>query len=145
MKNNNFEICARGIIIDGNKILICKAKGNKNFFFPGGHVEWGERADLALKRELKEEIGGTVKKSRFIGTNENLYRQGRKIHHELNSVFEAKLGKKAPKVLEDHLEFRWVALKDLAKIEVYPTAIKSSVLKWIKDKRIFWSSQGFNK
>lgn len=143
--SNNFEICARGIIIQGSKILLCKLKIKKNYFFPGGHVEFGEKADIALARELKEEVGVAVKKIKFIGTNENLYRQGRKLIHELNVVFEITLGKKIPNVLEDHLEFKWADIRQLPKMKVYPTAIKNSVLKWIKNKRVFWSSQGFNK
>jgi 8-oxo-dGTP diphosphatase len=145
MNNKKFEICARGIIIQKGKILICKVKKNKNYFFPGGHVEFEERADAALKRELKEEIGVAVKKSRFIGANENFYRQRGKFLHEINIVFEIDIGKNIPKVLEDHLKFKWVDLKFLPKMKVYPTAVKNSVLKWLKDKKTFWSSQGFKK
>lgn len=144
MKKNNFEICVRAIIVRGNEILTCKVKKNKNYFFPGGHVEWGERADLALKRELKEEIGVSVKKSRFIGTNENFYRQRGRILHEINIILEVSLNNENFQALEDHMEFKWAEIKDLANMEVYPTAIKNAILKWLKDKKIFWSSQGFN-
>ncbi|MEK7598303.1 MAG: NUDIX domain-containing protein [Patescibacteria group bacterium] len=143
--SNSFEICARGIIIRGGKILLCKLKIKRNYFFPGGHVEFRERADSALKRELKEEIGVSVKKSQFIGTNENLYRQRRKILHEINIVFKVTLSKENLEVHEDHLEFKWVDIKDLAKTEVYPTAIRNAVLKWLNDKKPFWISQGFKK
>jgi len=143
MKKNNFEICVRGIVVQKEKILICKLKRNENYFFPGGHVEFGEKADKALARELKEEIGAVVGKFRFIGTNENFYRQRGMILHEINIIFEVALRNKFSKVLEDHMEFRWVTKKDLAKMEVYPIAIRNSVLKWLMDKKIFWTSQGF--
>jgi 8-oxo-dGTP diphosphatase len=145
MKKGNFEICTRGIIVRGNKILICKAKSKSNYFFPGGHVEFGEKADAALARELKEEIGVSVKKAKFAGTNENLYQQGEKLIHELNVVFEVRLGKKIPKVLEDHLKFQWMDLKSLPKMKVYPTSLKNAILDWRKNKKTFWSSQGFKK
>lgn len=32
-----------------------------------------------------------------------------------------------------------------AKEKVLPIALKKSVLKWLKDKKIFWASQIYNK
>jgi 8-oxo-dGTP diphosphatase len=40
----NFHHLARGIIIDGDKVLLARAVGHKNTFLPGGHVEFGESA-----------------------------------------------------------------------------------------------------
>ena len=51
---NQFEICVRAIIRRGNKILVCIGKKSGIYFFPGGHIEYGETAEAALKRELKE-------------------------------------------------------------------------------------------
>ena len=33
---------------------------------PGGHVEYGEPLEVALRREMKEELGISVQKSRFV-------------------------------------------------------------------------------
>lgn len=36
------EILVRAIVQDKEKILVCEKVGKKYFFFPGGHVEFGE-------------------------------------------------------------------------------------------------------
>ena len=50
-----------GVILDSNyKILLSKRKKNKHlpglWEFPGGKIEAGETPEIALKRELKEEL-----------------------------------------------------------------------------------------
>ncbi len=51
----HFEVCVRGVIIRRGKILVCRHKEKKYYFFPGGHIDFGETAEAALLRELKEE------------------------------------------------------------------------------------------
>ena len=72
---NQFEIGARAFIRNRNKILVCVSKKSGIRFFPGGHIEYGETA-AALKRELKEELGVRLKRASFIGTVENIYKEG---------------------------------------------------------------------
>ena len=57
-KNNygSFKLRVAGIIIENNKILLCKAKKFNGFVFPGGHVMLGELSSDSVKRELKEEL-----------------------------------------------------------------------------------------
>ena len=59
---NKFELCVRGIIEKDGKILVCKRKDKDYYFFPGGHIEFGERAKQALIRELNEEYNEIAKK-----------------------------------------------------------------------------------
>ena len=56
-----------GIIIQGGKILMLIGKGHKELWTPGGHLEIGENEEECLKRELKEEIGVNLVKSKFFG------------------------------------------------------------------------------
>ena len=43
-----------------NKILCVKSKGKDKFFIPGGKLENQESNELALKREIKEELSVTL-------------------------------------------------------------------------------------
>jgi ADP-ribose pyrophosphatase YjhB (NUDIX family) len=43
-----FHYVARGIVFVNGKVLLAHQKGADNPFLPGGHIEFGERAELAL-------------------------------------------------------------------------------------------------
>jgi len=58
-----------GIIVRGKKVLLVKRNRDphKNTWgFPAGFVEYGEHPLDALKREVKQETGLTVTKTRFL-------------------------------------------------------------------------------
>jgi len=59
---NELEICVRAVIRKRGKILVCWHKLKKYYFFPGGHLDFGETAESALIRELKEELDIRIKK-----------------------------------------------------------------------------------
>ena len=59
-----------GIITKEAKILLMKRKfppHKGTWTLPGGHVEYGERVEAALKREVLEETGLGVSPKRIIG------------------------------------------------------------------------------
>ena len=59
----HFHLRVRGIIRDGEHILLARAKGKSYSFLPGGHHEMEETIAQTLVRELREELGvdATVK------------------------------------------------------------------------------------
>lgn len=70
MKLRRTTLAVVGIVKDGKKVLLTKRnkllpEGGK-WCLPGGHVKYMERAEEGMKRELKEEIGNTVEKSKFL-------------------------------------------------------------------------------
>jgi len=137
----NIEFIARGFIVKNNKMLLCKRKDRDYYFFPGGHVEFGEFAKDALIREIKEEIGAEVINCDFIGIAENVFKDNDKQLHEVNFVFQTEISETKADALEDHLEFRWINTDEISKTEVLPTSLKEKFFEWNKDKKIFWSSQ----
>lgn len=137
----NIETIARAVIINKGKILMCQAKGRSWYYFPGGHVEFGEAADDALAREMKEELGAKIDDIRFIGFVENVFNQDKKDHHEMNLVFQAKIDGLPKTSLEDHIEFHWIDVNSLDKENILPISLKKMVLRWIKDKKIFWATE----
>ena len=142
---DNFEVCVRAIIRHDNKILVCKSKEKKYYFFPGGHINFGEGAKEALLRELKEELNISIRKTSFIGVIENIYIEEGQRHHEINLVFDIEARKVNEQSKEDHIDFFLIDIKSFSRQEVLPIALKKALLKWLKDKKPFWASQIYHK
>ena len=134
---NFFEICARAIIIQNNKLSVCKNKAKNYYFFPGGHIEFGETAKQALKRELKEELDIKAENFIYLGTVENIYTEDKIKHHEINLVFKVDAKKLSSISREDHIDFDFVDAKNLKREKIYPLALKNALIKWLKDKKTF--------
>jgi len=60
IKHKN-RIAVRAVIINGNSITMAYLKKNNEYKFPGGGVNQNETMEEALKREIKEEIGASLK------------------------------------------------------------------------------------
>ncbi len=138
---NKIEVLVRAIIQDKGKIVVCKKKGNNYYFFPGGHIDFGESAEKALVREIREELGLKIKKYSFIGGSEHLFTEDGRKHHEINLVFEVKVKKLKFESKENHIDFYLKTKEDLIKERVLPIDLTKAVLKWLRDKKLFWVSQ----
>lgn len=83
------------VIRKGNKVLAMQgvdtAKNEHFYRLPGGGIEFGEKAEEALKREMKEELGLDVIIQKQLGVVENLFEFNQKKGHEIVFVFEATL------------------------------------------------------
>jgi len=107
------ETIARGVCVIDGKILLCKAKGGKTTYLPGGHIEFGETGRQALVREIREELGLDSTTGAFLGVVENSFMQHGKPHAEINLVYELSLAEGDVRAREDWIEFEWRPLADL--------------------------------
>lgn len=146
MKNkykNTIEVIVRSVVLDKGKILLCQSKGRNqmHYFLPGGHLEFGEKIDKAIAREFIEELNIRVKKISFIGVADNIYTEFGNKHQEINLVFKTEVEKISTQSQEDHLNFALLTKEEFMKERIYPIALKKQILKWLKNKKIFWVSQ----
>ena len=107
------EVIARGVCAVDGKLLLCKAKGGKTTYLPGGHIEFGETGRQALVREIKEELGLDSTAGAFLGVVENSFIQHGKPHAEINLVYELSLADGEVRAREDWIEFEWRPLDNL--------------------------------
>jgi ADP-ribose pyrophosphatase YjhB (NUDIX family) len=108
---------------DDGRILLIKQKKNKEVYWllPGGGIEFGENAEEALSREIKEELQLEIEKPEFVLFSENIDPNGKK--HLIQLVFSAKIKSGEPKIPENEktvLEFRYFSIDELNDIEIRP-------------------------
>ena len=126
---NHVELIARGILLQGSRVLLCQEKKHGYRYLPGGHVEVTESAAAALEREFLEECGLRVRTGALALVSEGVFKTKKKTHHEINLVFHVehppspKLKKVKSK--EDRIAFEWVELAALPDLDVRPLAAKA--------------------
>src|SRR3989338_2204793 len=83
------------LIFNNDKILLEKGEDkvkNLIFYRPlGGGIEFGETSITALKRELKEEIGATLKNEKFLTVIENIFEYNNEKFHEIVFLFKGEI------------------------------------------------------
>jgi 8-oxo-dGTP pyrophosphatase MutT (NUDIX family) len=169
MSKSHIEVIVRGVLVDGGALLLCRNRKRGHVFLPGGHVEFGEPARVALEREIQEELGLAVHVGDFLGLSEARFPRPRprprssprarnSLHpqsdpcptrpekpdqgfHEVNILFGIQpkqpllRGPGAVVSREEHIEFLWRPLDELAKAvaddhpdQVLPPSILNIVL-----------------
>lgn len=110
------------VISDGENILIARKRYGKSLAgfweFAGGKVEQGEKPEIALKREIKEELSLDIDVESRIGEN---------IHHyeHVSIRLEAFHANLVGGVLQlkDHDKVEWIKLESLLEYKLAPADI----------------------
>ena len=122
------ETIARGVCVKDGRLLLCRAKGGRSTYLPGGHIEFGETGRAALVRETREELGVDSSTGAFLGVLENSFVQNGRPHAEINLVYELNLADGVDadrlKSCEDWIEFVWWKLDDLASANLLPEVFR---------------------
>ncbi len=103
-----------GIVLKGGKVLLTKREIDPFqgcWVLPGGHVEYGEKVEEAIKREMKEELGVPVKIKKLIGIYSDPKRDPR--YHSVAVVFLLEKGKGKVHLNHEASEFKYFSLNDL--------------------------------
>lgn len=121
------RIVARAVIQKGHDVLLCRAKGKGHFFFPGGAIEFRESAVDALRREMQEELGATLRSASFIGALENQFVDRGTPAHEVYFMFSVEIEDTPITSKEDHIDFIWMPVADLERENVLPKHMVQAV------------------
>ena len=93
--SNQIRPLAICIFRDGNRILVGEGYDpvkRETFYRPlGGGIEYGERAEDALRRELREEIGAEAASLQYLFTLENIFTFNGATGHEIVMIFDGAL------------------------------------------------------
>jgi 8-oxo-dGTP pyrophosphatase MutT (NUDIX family) len=138
-----FHYLARGVIRVGNRVLLAHQKGAGNTFLPGGHIGPGEAAQVALTREIEEELGVSATEARFVGAVEHGWVADDQENAEINLLFELTvpgLDADVPPIsLEPHLEFLWARPDELERENLQPHPLRRYFAE-PSDRQAYWGS-----
>jgi 8-oxo-dGTP diphosphatase len=134
------EVISRGLTIDDGRVLLCRNEKHGYFYLPGGHVEFGETAAAGLAREFQEEAGIDVNVGDLAFVHEHIFRQGRRVRHELNLVFHVELSTNQVESQEEKIAFEWVPLAGIGERDVRPDAVRQWLTRPIGGP-IRWDSE----
>ena len=105
LHNGNVRASVLCAFKNNGKILISEGYDpvkNETFHrLLGGGIEFGERSDIALKREITEELGAEIEGLRYLGTIENIFTWEGKEGHEILLIYNAKFADE--KIYNSHL------------------------------------------
>ncbi|MCD5383052.1 NUDIX domain-containing protein [Candidatus Gracilibacteria bacterium] len=147
MNGNETIFRVRAIILDGDKILLVKHKGNDFYALPGGKVDPGERSKTAIKRELFEELGVEAEIGKMLFVHEFSYEKNRfgetGEKNNIEFFFEVKNGKDFIGGVGDFAEIelddiKWFTISEIGGLK--PAFLKEKLLEGLeKIKDNFYS------
>ena len=140
--NTQWHLRVRAVIERKGKVLTVRTKDGSHSFLPGGHVEIGESATVALARELKEELGVSSKIESYLGAIENAWTEGDTRHWEITHFFEITL----PEVKDDEViapaesgfDVVWAEPSEFEKLNFLPVPLRGFLADWLKGVRKTW-------
>lgn len=117
------DIHVVGAVIIKDQKILCAQRGETKTLaykweFPGGKIEKGETAEVALKREIDEEMKCEIEVLDQIEHTVHEYDFG--IVHL--TTFYCRLSKGEP-VLTEHVDMRWLPKKELPQLDWAPADI----------------------
>jgi len=126
--------CGAIIVNDKNEVLLVKRAASSRMAAgtwsrPGGQVEFGEKIEEAVEREVLEETGVKVKAERFLELAEDF---GNEKHWLAIGYLAKYIAGEARNVEPDkHDEVKWFSLTSLPKLNKYT---ESSIKKYLELK-----------
>jgi len=110
-----------GLLQDGNLVLLAYRSPHRKFYpdcwsFPGGHVEAGESLEIALRRELEEEIGVTPTQFRLV--EQITTKTGPAENHAIFYMFAVSKWTGMPEIKDsEHAQLKWMPTEQAAGLE----------------------------
>jgi 8-oxo-dGTP pyrophosphatase MutT (NUDIX family) len=131
-EGGRIRVGVRAIIFDRSRerLLVEKNIENDPPFsnFVGGGIEVGETMLDCIRREVREEMRAEVVQAQYLFIVENFFRYGGEIRHGLGHYFEVTLDREEVHSTNPALEYSWIPIKELDKVDLRPAIVRDSIL-----------------
>ena len=126
---------AAAVVLRDGRVLLSRNLEDAFWSLPGGRVEPGERAEVALRREIAEELGaGSAKIGTLLWRIENRFAHAGRRYRETGFYYRVELPAEACPLVdgefesaEPHLRSRWFPLAELAHVDLRPAVVRVRV------------------
>ena len=115
------ELTVSAVIFNSKKeVLLCRShKWEDKYVIPGGHVEYGEKLEDALRREILEETGLRISSIKLLGIKECFYSNGYyKDRHFIFMDYRCSTETEDVILNDEAEEYVWTKLSDLHRYEL---------------------------
>ncbi len=134
----NYRVCA--VMLDGERILAMHDERSPYFYLPGGRVKMGERAEDAVLREVREELGIEARIERPLWLSQSFFNEdvAHVDYHELCLYFLVDAsatdlltrGDRFPGRERHHSHaFEWLPFERLKDEYFYPLFLKTEIYR----------------
>lgn len=119
---------------EGKVLIVRSSKWNNKYTVPGGHIELGERAEEAIKREVKEETGLDVEPVKLLLVQQAIYPEDYHKHeHFLFMDYICKAKSSEVKLDGRELqEYLWVRPEDALGLDIEEYT-RNFVVKYLEE------------
>ncbi len=121
--SQSLRLRVAAIIVENERILLARHEkaGESYWLLPGGGVDFGERLDETLRRELLEEACVHIEPEALVLLNDSIAPDGER--HVVNLCFTARIVEGQPRLGSDPrvAEIAFVPLEELIELRLYPS------------------------
>lgn len=126
--NSFYRVSIKGLILDETKEKFAIILEDNGWWeLPGGGLDWGEKPEDCLRRELKEEMGLTVTEIKPSPTY-HLFGKNMKDNWTLNLVYEIKVQDLNFTPSNECQEIKFVSPEELLSINAFRTITELGVV-----------------
>jgi ADP-ribose pyrophosphatase len=134
----NYRVCA--VLLDGGRILAMRDERSPYYYLPGGRVRMGERAEDAVLREVREELGIEARIERPLWLSQSFFNEdvAHVDYHELCLYFLVDASAtdlltrgdrfRGPELRHVH-DFEWLPFERLKNEYFYPIFLKTEIYR----------------
>jgi ADP-ribose pyrophosphatase YjhB (NUDIX family) len=137
----NFNKTVRAVIVDGSHLLLCREKGSRWHFLPGWRVDYREKIEKALAKNVEQNFMAKIEHIKYIGATSTSYQIDRyKTRQDFDLIYLVRLPEHIDISENGEIEFVWHPVDEIRKQNIAPRILKDKLAKWFQDQEFFWAS-----